>query len=151
MSKGKNIAAVFIAGGFIGSAISLLYAPKKGSDMREDIRHKFNHSFKAANDISWKYIKQARQFEEDLVQKADNIYKLVKSYAEGKYNGTVDKFENEFTKLKRSFQSALETYNRYGEQRPATTSIVEEIFSEYEDEKLPKTEGMKRRADIKVK
>ena len=37
--------------------------------------------------------------------------------------------------LKRSFQSALETYKRYGEQRPATTSIVEEIFSEYEEMK----------------
>ena len=38
--KEKILLRFLLPEGFIGSAISLLYAPKKGSDMREDIRHK---------------------------------------------------------------------------------------------------------------
>lgn len=151
MSKIVNYAKGFIAGGLLGSAIALLTAPKKGSELRSDIKQKFGHSLKAASDISKKYVHQAKQFENDLVIRSENIYSLVKDYTEGKYNGNKDKFDEEFRKLSKAFYAAIDTYKHYGEQRPKTESIVEEIFSEYENESLPKTEGMHKRADVKIK
>ena len=151
MSKILNYTKGFIAGGLLGSAVALLTAPKKGSELRSDIKQKFGHSLKAASDISKKYVHQAQQFENDLVKKAENIYSLVKDYTEGKYNGSVDKFEEELKKLRKAFYAAADTYKHYGEQRPKTESIVEEIFYEYENEALPKTEGMHKRADVKIK
>jgi gas vesicle protein len=151
MSKLLNYTKGFIAGGILGGAIALLTAPKKGSELRSDIKQKFGHSLKAASDISKKYVHQAKQFENDLVKKAENIYSLVKDYAEGKYNGNIEKFEDELKKLKKAFYAAADTYRHYGAQRPKTESIVEEIFSEYENEELPKTEGMHKRSEVKVK
>lgn len=68
MSK-KSGLGKFALGAGLGAAIALLFAPKKGSDLRKDIKKKFDTFMKDVEDLSIEEIK------EEFTKKVDEIKK----------------------------------------------------------------------------
>lgn len=145
MHNDRSHFKMFLVGGAIGSLAALLMAPKKGSEMREDIKHDLNDILKKASETGQKYSKQAEVFADDLIKKAENVFSVSRKFAEGKYSGTVERFESEYSKLRNAFTAAVDTYKNYGKHQPPTEVLVQEMFEEYDDETIPKQESFGKR------
>src|SRR5690606_7349801 len=60
---GKNLLIGFLAGGAIGALLGLLFAPKSGRELREDIKNKSDEYLNEAD----RYITDARLKAKDLI------------------------------------------------------------------------------------
>ncbi|GBD86714.1 YtxH-like protein [bacterium BMS3Abin03] len=79
---GKGVIIGFIAGGALGAALALLYAPKSGKELRQDIKIKTDDYFDEAE----KYIAEAKDKAIDLInegkKKSEKIIKDAKIKSE---------------------------------------------------------------------
>lgn len=70
---GKGLLVGFLAGGVIGALVGLLYAPKSGRELREDIRNRSDVYLDEAS----KYVAEARDKAKELInegkQKSDKL------------------------------------------------------------------------------
>ena len=68
MSKketGKGIGK-FVAGAAIGAGLGILFAPKKGSETRKELKEKMDELLKKAKDIDFDDVKKVDEIKEDL-------------------------------------------------------------------------------------
>jgi gas vesicle protein len=79
----------FLAGGAIGAVIALLYAPKSGKDLREDLKKKTSH----------------------LMHEADEYFEVAKAKTYDLMNEAKKKSEDLITKTKIKAESLLEESN----------------------------------------
>lgn len=68
MSKKGRLGSLLVGLG-IGAGLGILFAPKKGSETREDIKNKFNEIMQKIKEIDVNEVK------EDLTEKIENIKK----------------------------------------------------------------------------
>lgn len=68
MSKKRGFGS-FLKGAFIGASIALLFAPKKGSETREDLKVKIDEFLKKLQEIDYDEVK------ENLSKKVDELKK----------------------------------------------------------------------------
>lgn len=54
----KKTVAAFVAGAAVGATIGVLYAPKKGSETREDIKNLLNELWDKAKEIKFSDVKE---------------------------------------------------------------------------------------------
>ena len=145
LSKTEAIAAGIIIGGAIGSMTAFLVAPKKGKELRSDIQNEINNTLNSTKEISKKIVSNAKDLADEILTNANKLVDLTKTYTGGGFTGTIDTFQNEFTRIKSAINAAISVYKSYEESSKPPEEIVEDIFSEYENDGNIKFEGMGRR------
>ncbi len=136
MQTGKGFISLLI-GGAIGSSIVLLFAPKKGEKVREDIKTNFDDAVNKTKRKSRRLFRQSIDMVEDIVQKADELRDLVRKYSEGTYEETVDKIEFEIRRLRKVLFAAIDTYKESRSEDKTSNEIVNKIYNEFENDTVP--------------
>ena len=73
INKTKGILISFVLGGAIGSAIALLYAPKSGKHLRNDISRKTNELIDEGKKISYDTWNGAKEKVESTIDSANEL------------------------------------------------------------------------------
>lgn len=145
-NNGVKIFEAFLFGGILGSVFTFLYTPYNGEELRCNIRSEFDKFIKRAQQKEEDLVIKAKITADDLVLKAEQIRALAQKYAGGVFDGNLEKFEKEIKSLRAAFDAAFTEYKKSMKEASPTEEIVADIFSDYEDESLPKREGMRRRS-----
>ena len=137
----------FLIGGIIGGIAALLFTPKTGKNLRNDIKNKFDEYLNDIKKRSERLIKSARESSGSYVNKAEEILNLSRKFAEGKYKDSVDVIEKEISSLRTALNAAVDTYRHQNLNKEKITIDKNNgrNYSAFEDETLPKHEGMGRR------
>ncbi|HVO76000.1 MAG TPA: YtxH domain-containing protein [Ignavibacteriaceae bacterium] len=104
MKKTNSFVFSFLFGAAAGSILALLFTPKSGKQMREDL----------------------------------------KNQAEDVYQNTLNKLSLEVKSLRAGLRRAIKSFKNAGLNLEGINDITEDIFADYDDENLPKREGMGR-------
>lgn len=145
LSKTEAIAAGIVIGGVIGSMAAFLIAPKKGKELRSDIQDEINNTLNSTKEISKKIVSNAKNLADEVLNNANKLVDLTKNYTGGGFTGTIETFQSEFTRIKNAINAAISVYKSYEDSSKPAEEIVEDIFSEYENDGDAKFEGMGRR------
>lgn len=70
----SNKFGMFLAGGLVGAAIALLYAPRSGDETRAIVSDKVNNVWGDAQELGTKTAEQAQQFYHDAASKSQAVY-----------------------------------------------------------------------------
>lgn len=153
MKRDKNYVLFgVIMGSLAGSLAALLFTPTSGKKLRKEIKNNLNDYVSQAKQQSQKILSDTKTMTTSWVDRAQEVFALSKKYASGTYDVPKDTVEREISKLRTAFNAALAAYREYeseteGKPRSQEEAMEENnpIFSEYEDETLPKYEGMGKR------
>jgi len=133
MSK-KSGAGKFILGAGIGAGLALLFAPKKGSELREDLKIKLEELTKKAKEIDLKEV--SLEFSEkvsDLKEELKNLDKeKVLNIAKEKGEVLKNKTEELLKLAKEKGTPVLE--NIANDVKKSTASVVKEVLKKLETE-----------------
>lgn len=88
----RNLSYLLIGGG-IGATIALLFAPKSGSEMREDISFAANNGVQKTKETVSKLRENANNYYESARENAANYYETAKGKANDIYNTVAIKAE----------------------------------------------------------
>jgi len=126
MARGLMIG--FIAGSVIGGIIALLYAPKSGKELRNDIKLKKDEFLDdtaeymqiaktKANDLinegkkkSEMLIQEAKKKANSLLDDANKLLSSAKDKASGKMTDAKEKISSESDRIKDAFKAGVEAY-----------------------------------------
>lgn len=78
----KKIAGAFLAGGLIGAAVAILYAPKSGRETRRDISKKARRIKDSAVDLIEETIEDVHNFASNLQEKTADIIEHSKNLSD---------------------------------------------------------------------
>jgi gas vesicle protein len=148
----KNSVFSFLIGGIIGGAAALVMAPASGTETRTNISNGVNSLLQKANVQKNNIIREAQTVAKQMVVKAEDIYKTSSDFAAGKYSISAEAIQLEIESIKKAINAAVDTYTATKAQAVisnplANEVIVNEMHSDFEDESLPKQEGMGRRVE----
>ena len=140
MNAGKGLFGALI-GGVIGSMAALLFAPKKGKEVRDNIRDNFDDLVSKTKDKSAQLFNQSLDMVNDIVKKSDELRILIEKYKEGTFNETIEKIESEIKRLRLTLLTAIETYKNSRHREESSDELVNNIYNEFKNEPAPgKTE-----------
>lgn len=91
-------------GGFIGAGLALLYAPKSGKELREDLKEKSTEIKSEAE----KYYAEAKDISSDLLVDGLKKAELLKKEAEQKFDEAKKKVEEMLAESKRLSDEVIE-------------------------------------------
>lgn len=137
--------AGFFIGGTIGTVLTFLFTPKTGKDLRSEINTGFNEYKEKAIDGSKKIYDNAVNYFNDVVREGDQLRALTAKYLAGAYSVPKERIEIEILSLRKALRAAIEAYKQSHERTEVNDRMVNDIASEFEDESLPKYEGMGHR------
>lgn len=136
----------FLIGGIIGGIAALLFVPKTGKSFRNEIKNKFDEYLNDIKKRSGKLIKNAKESAGSYVNKGEEILNLSRKFAEGKYKDSADVIEKEVSRLRTALNAAIDTYRHQNQKDEISIDKNNgKNYSAFEDETLPKHEGMGRR------
>jgi len=135
----------FLIGGAVGSVITFLFTPKSGKELRKDIESGIIDYIKKAKTEGNKIVSVTKDLFDDILVKAEQLRSLMRQYAENVYNVPIKMIENEIKSLKIALNAAISVYNNTHDRTVEHDKKVSEIFSEFDNDKIPKFEGMGRR------
>lgn len=133
MSKKKGVGK-FILGAGIGAGLALLFAPKKGSELREDLKNKLDDLLKKAKDvdledISDEFTKKINALKEELKElDKEKVLKIAKEKGEK----LKDKAEELLALAKEKGTPVLESMAK--DVKKSTASVIREILNKLESE-----------------
>lgn len=137
MKAGKGFLSLLI-GGTIGGVMALLFAPKKGDEVRKDIKNNFDDIVNKTKDRSRELFSRSKNIIDDILKKSEELRSLSRKYAEGKYDGTVERIEHEINNLRTALFAAIDTYRNSRQRDKKSDELVNNIYSEFENEKVSK-------------
>lgn len=137
MSK-KNGVGKFILGAGIGAGLALLFAPKKGSELREDLKKKLDELLKKAKDVDLKEVS------EEFTTKIENLKSELKeldkekvlSIAKEKGELLKNKAEELLDLAKEKGTPVLESMAK--DIKKSTASVIREVLKKLETEENTK-------------
>lgn len=142
----NRIAAGILLGSVIGSAITLLFTPKSGEEVRGEVKKNVDKSMRKAKDVSNKLVEETRQFSNNIIAKAENLVKISKDYSSGVYAGSAENFQHEFDRIKKAIRTGIDTYKHYEEEESTQEEqVAAGLVEDYDDDDSPKTEGFGKR------
>ena len=127
-NSSKGLLLGFLAGGVVGAIAALLYAPKAGRELRNDIRSKsdeyyddveryFSDARDKAKDLindgkkkSDKLISDAKVKSEELLKDAERIFNDARSKAEGYVAKGKETVDQEASKVKTAVKAGVDAY-----------------------------------------
>lgn len=133
MSK-KNGAGKFILGAGIGAGLALLFAPKKGSELREDLKKKLDELLNKAKEvdleeISEEFTKKIDELKEELKElDKETVLKIAKEKSED----LKTKAEELLELAKEKGTPVLESMAR--DVKKSTASVIKEVLKKLETE-----------------
>lgn len=136
MKAGKGLFGVLI-GGIVGSAVAFLFAPKKGKEVRENIKGNFDDIVNKTKDKSKQLFNQSLDIVDDIIKKSDELRALIKKYKEGTYDETMEKIEREIKRLRLTLLTAIETYKNSKNRAESSDELVNNIYNEFKNEPVP--------------
>ena len=140
MSAGKGLLGALI-GGVIGSTVAFLFTPKKGKEVRENIKGNFDDLVNKTKDKSRHLFNQSLEMVDDIIKKSDELRALIKKYKEGTYDETIEKIEGEIKKLRVVLLTAIQAYKDSKNREKSSNELVNNIYHEFKNEFIPdKTE-----------
>ena len=126
--SGSSVFLGFLAGGAIGAILALLYAPKTGRELRNDIKSKTDEYLDEADKYiaearnrakvlindgkkkSEKIINDAKTKSEAILKDAEKIFNDAKAKASGNIDEGKSKLEKETDNLKNAFKAGVDAY-----------------------------------------
>jgi gas vesicle protein len=126
--SGTSIFLGILAGGAIGAILALLYAPKSGRELRNDIKTKKDEYLEEANkyiaearnkakvlinegkEKSEKIINDAKTKSEAILKDAEKIFNDAKAKASGSVSDGKSILESEANNLKTAFKAGVDAY-----------------------------------------
>jgi gas vesicle protein len=153
--KKKNPYISMLIGGVIGGAAALIMAPASGRETRNSISTGANRILYRANEQKNMIIRDSRRFADDILRKAEGVYNRSVGYAEGTFSSSADAIDLQIRSFKNAVDAAIDAYRNTSSARPSRRKrtgledevVVNEMFTDFEDETLPKQEGMGRRQE----
>jgi gas vesicle protein len=127
-NSGLSIFLGILAGGAIGAALALLYAPKTGRELRDDLRNKTDEYLDEADKYiaearnrakvlindgkkkSEKIINDAREKSEAILKDAEKIFNDAKARVSGSVNEGKSILDTESSNLKTAFKAGVDAY-----------------------------------------
>ena len=118
----------FLAGSVVGGIIALLYAPKSGKDLRNDIKlkkdeflddtaeymqiakSKANELINEGKKKSEMLIQEAKKKANTLLEDANKVLSSAKDKATDKVSGAKEKIVTESERIKDAFKAGIEAY-----------------------------------------
>ena len=125
---GKGLLIGFLTGGAVGAIIALLYAPKSGRELREDIRNRtddylddaeryMSEAKGKAMDLindgkkkSDKLIRDAREKSDELLKDAERMFKDAKSRAGDYIQSGKESVDQKREQIKGAIKAGVEAY-----------------------------------------
>lgn len=135
----------FLIGGAVGSVITFLFTPKTGKELRKDIESGTKDYINKARTEGKKIVSSAKDIYNEILIKAEQLRTLTKKYAENTYTVPAKRIENEIISLRMAIKAVISVYNKTNGRTLETDKKVREIYSEFDNNLLPKFEGMGRR------
>lgn len=133
----KNGVGKFIVGAGLGAGLALLFAPKKGSELREDLKKKLDELLNKAKDVDLEEVSvEFTKKIEDLKAELKELDKeKVLKVAREKGEVLRDKAEELLTLAKEKGTPVLE--NMAKDVKKSTANVIKEVLKklETEDEK----------------
>jgi gas vesicle protein len=136
----------FVLGFIAGGITALLFAPKRGEEIREDIKKQINDYLSDARSKADLIFNDAKTKADGYIKSAGKILDKAKMYSESKFNFSADTFLKEISNLRSAIYAAVDAYkhgNHPGDGNESVKKIYDK-YSELDDETLPKHEGMRR-------
>lgn len=141
----NRIATGILLGSIIGSAITLLFTPKSGEEVRGEVKKNVDKSMRKAKDVSNKIVEETRVFSNNIIAKAENLVKISKDYSSGVYAGSAENFQHEFDRIRKAIRTGIDTYKNYEEENPQEEQVAAGLVEDYDDDTSPKSEGIGKR------
>ena len=140
MKPGKAILSVLI-GGAVGSVLAFLFAPKKGKEVRNDIKNNFDDIVNQTREKGKRLFNQSMDIVDDIIKKSDELRDLINKYKEGTYEEAKEKIESEIKRLRTALFAAIDTYKNSRDREKSSDELINNIYTEFENEAVPnKTE-----------
>ena len=133
MNAGKGLLGALI-GGIIGSTVAFLFTPKRGKEVRENIKGNFDDLVNKTKDKSRQLFNQSLDMIDDIVKKSDELRALIKKYKEGTYDEKVEKIESEIKRLRLALLTAIQAYKNGKSREKASDELVNNIYDEFRNE-----------------
>lgn len=133
MSK-KNGVGKFVLGAGLGAGLALLFAPKKGSELREDLKNKLDELLKKAKDVDLEEVST------EFTNKIENLKKELKDLdkekvlkvAKEKGELLKDKAEELLVLAKEKGTPVLESMAK--DVKKSTANVIKEVLKKLETE-----------------
>ena len=124
----KGLLVGFLAGGAVGAALALLYAPKSGKEFRNDIKSRTDEYMDDADQYIYdakvrakelinegkkrsdKLVNDAKEKSDELLKHAEKIFNDAKSKADDAVNSGKQTLESETNKLKTAVKAGVDAY-----------------------------------------
>ncbi len=134
MSKKNSGAGKFILGAGLGAALALLFAPKKGSELRRDLKEKLDELLKKAKEVDLEEVSEefTKKVEELKAELKDLDKEKVLKIAKEKAEDLKEKAEDLLQLAKDKGTPVLEAMAR--DVKKSTASVVREVLKKLEDE-----------------
>ena len=137
MSKKKGIGK-FVLGAGIGASLALLFAPKKGSELREDLKKKLDELVKKAKEVDLEdFTESFTEKVEDLKEELKDLDKeKVLKIAKEKSEVLKNKAEELLELAKEKGTPVLESVAR--DVKKSTAGVIREVLKKLEVEEIEK-------------
>lgn len=145
MAAGKGLLGALI-GGVIGSTVAFLFAPRKGKEVRENIKGNFDDFINKTKDKGKQLFKQSLDMVDDIVKKSDELRALIDKYKEGAYTEAIEKIESEIKRLRLALLTAIQAYKNSKNREKASDELVNNVYNEFKNEVGP----IKKKRLIKI-
>lgn len=147
----KNFSlTAFLVGGILGASASLLFTPRSGKELREDIKRQTDNYLKEVKLRRDTLVSRSKTTADLLKRKAEDLTESIKNYANGKIEKPLSAIEKEIAGLKAAINAARASYSSIPEIHGNIEGDGQALASEYEDEMLPKHIGMGKGRDRKT-
>jgi len=137
MSK-KSGAGKFVLGASIGAGLALLFAPKKGSELREDLKKKLDELIKKAKEVDLEevteeFTKKVEELKEEVKElDKEKVLEIAKEKSELLKN----KAEELLALAKEKGTPVLEAMAK--DVKKSTASVIKEVLKKLETEEPTK-------------